>query len=293
MKDKTICLALLLQGPIFIIFLSSSIAFDRQDYDATYGKGEQSICVATGSPGSLGLLEALAEPFCRTNQCQVHWMNMGSGESIEALKAGKVDVVMTHSPDAEKKAVAEGWASMRTLLGCNEFYILGPESDPAGIRKAKSAKEAFAIIASKQARFFSRGDNSGTHKKEMLIWEMAGIKPAGPWYIITRDFMGPTLKRADRESGYFMVDSSTFFKERSKIKNLSVLFKGDPVLVNIYRGMVASPERHPQINYGLAVRFLRFMGSSEGQRIFGEYGKIQCGTPLYYNAEYCGKRGQK
>jgi tungstate transport system substrate-binding protein len=286
---KEIKLLLLLQILIFVTFLSSSSASDNLDIQATYGKGDQSICVATGSPGSLGLLKSLAEPFCSMHQCQIHWINMASGESIEALKAGKVDMVMTHSPDAEKKAVAEGWATNRTLLGCNEFYILGPESDPAGITKAKTAREAYAMIAQGQAKFFSRGDNSGTHKKETAVWEMTGIKPAGPWYIITKDFMGQTLMRADKEPGYFMVDSSTFFAERSKMKNLKVLFKGDPVLINIYHGMVTSPERHPQLNYGLAIKFMEFMASTEGQKIFREYGTLQFGTALYNDAEYAGK----
>jgi tungstate transport system substrate-binding protein len=286
---KKIKLLLLLQILIFVTFLSSSRASDNLDIQATYGKGDHSICVATGSPGSLGLLKALAEPFCTTHKCQVNWINMGSGESLEALKAGKVDMVMTHSPEAEKKAVKEGWATKRTLLGCNEFYILGPESDPAGITKAKTAKEAYAMIADHQARFFSRGDNSGTHKKETAVWEMTGIKPDGPWYIITKDFMGPTLMRADKEPGYFMVDSSTFFAERSKIKNLKVLFKGDPVLINIYHGMVTSPERHPRLNYGLAIKFMEFMASTEGQKIFRQYGTPQFGVALYNDAEYAGK----
>jgi len=285
MKEKSVLVAMLLQILVLKSFLAPCFASETQGINATYGKGEQSICVATGSPGSLGLLKALAEPFCRIHQCRVHWMNMGSGESLEALKAGKADMIMVHAPEAEKKAVVEGWATVRTLLGCNEFYVLGPESDPAGIRQAKSAAEAYAMIAKKQSRFFSRGDNSGTHKKEMMIWEMSRIKPTGPWHIITKDFMGPTLMRADHEQGYFMVDSSTYIAKRSKVKNLKVLFKGDPVLVNVYYGLIGSPERHPQANYELAAKFLAFLRSSEGQKIYREYGKDQFGTALYDDAE--------
>jgi len=289
MKEKSICLALFLQILVLPIFLAPFAASEPQDITATYGKGDQAIKVATGSPGSLGLLKALAEPFCQKNRFEIHWIKMGSGGSIAALKAGEVDIIMVHAPGAEKKAVAEGWATMRTLLGSNEFYIVGPESDPAGIGKAQSAAEAYAMVANKQARFFSRGDNSGTHKKEMTIWEMTGIKPAGPWYIITKDFMGPTLMRADKESGYFMVDSSTFYAKRSKIKNLMVLFKGDPVLVNVYHGLVSSPEKYPQANYWLATKFLEFTSSPEGQKICGEYGKARFGMPLYNDAQYAGK----
>jgi tungstate transport system substrate-binding protein len=198
-------------------------------------------------------------------------------------------MVMVHAPEAEKKAVSEGWATNRTLLGSNEFYIVGPESDPADIRKVRSSAEAYARIAEKQARFFSRGDNSGTHKKEMIIWETAGIEPKGPCYTITKDFMGPTLMRADKELGYFMVDSSTFYAKRSKIKNLKILFKGDPVLVNVYHGLVTSPDRHPRANHGLSVNFLEFMSSPEGQNIFGNYGKAQFQIPLYKDAKYATK----
>jgi tungstate transport system substrate-binding protein len=259
---------------------------EKYRYDAIYGTGDAAIVVATGSPGALGLLKALAEPFCQANQCRVKWTKKGSGASLKALKAGEVDMVMVHAPAAEKKAIEEGWATMRTLLGSNEFYIVGPQSDPAGIRKAKSAKEAYTMIAQTKAKFFSRGDNSGTHKKEMEVWEMAGIKPEGPWYIITRDFMGPTLMRADRELGYFMTDSSTFFVKQSKLKNLEILFKGDPVLVNVYHALVASPEKYPQANSALAAKFVSFMNSPEGQKIYRDYGKSACGSALYNDAAY-------
>jgi tungstate transport system substrate-binding protein len=259
---------------------------EKLRYDGTYGAGDIAITVATGSPGALGLLRALAEPFCRVNRCRINWIKKGSGASLMALKAGEVDMVMVHAPKAEKKAVKEGWATMRTLLGSNEFYIVGPESDPAGISKAKSAKDAYTMIAKAEAKFFSRGDNSGTHKKEMKIWKSAGISPGGVWYIITGDFMGPTLMRADKELGYFMTDSSTFFAKQSKITNLKVLFKGDPVLVNVYHALVASPERYAQTNYALAARFVRFTSSPEGQKIYREYGKAKYGSALYNDAEY-------
>ena len=277
----------------FALFLSLAalqpVGAGKQNYNASYGTGDTAISVATGSPGALGLLKALAEPFCQANACRIDWTKKGSGASLKALKEGEVDMVMVHAPAAEKKGVQEGWACMRTLLGSNEFYIVGPEADPAGISKAKSAKDAYTIIEKAQARFFSRGDNSGTHKKEMKIWKHAGIKPEGAWYIITGDFMGPTLMRADRELGYFMTDSSTFFAKQSKIKNLKILFKGDPILVNVYHALVASPEKHPHANYALAEKFVKFVSSPEGQKIYREYGKAEYGSALYNDAEYAKK----
>ena len=166
---------------------------DAQKYNAVYGTDGPAMTLATGSPGALGLLKALADPFCSANHCRINWTKKGSGASLKAMKAGKVDMVMVHAPAAEKAAVKDGWATMRTLLGSNEFYIVGPESDPANISKAKSAKAAYAMISKAKAKFFSRGDNSGTHKKEMKIWKLAGIKPAGSWYVVTKDFMGRRL----------------------------------------------------------------------------------------------------
>lgn len=262
---------------------------DAQKYNAVYGAGGPAMTVATGSPGALGLLKALAEPFCSANHCRINWIKKGSGASLKAMQAGKVDMVMVHAPTTEKKAVEDGWATMRTLLGSNEFYIVGPESDPAGISKAKSAKDAYAMISKAGAKFFSRSDNSVTHKKEMKIWKLAGIKPAGSWYVVTKDFMGPTLMRADKETGYFMSDSSTFFAKKSAIKNLKILFQRDPVLVNVYHALVASPARYPQANYKLATKFVEFISSAGGQKIFRDYGKTKYGSPLYNDAEYAKK----
>jgi len=289
MKRKSTISIMLVAILVLSILSLQAVGAEKQKYSAVYGTGDQSITLATGSPGALGLLKALAEPFCQANHCQINWTKKGSGASLKAMKAGKVDLVMVHAPAAEKKAVKERWAAMRTLLGSNEFYIVGPTSDPAGIKKAGCAKEAYAMIAKAQAKFYSRGDNSGTHKKEMKIWELAGINPSGPWYIITKDFMGPTLMRADKEIGYFMTDSSTFFAKKSKIRNLKILFKGDPILVNVYHALAASPDKYPQANYTLAAKFIKFVGSIGGQKIFREYGKTQFGSPLYNDAKYAKK----
>ena len=157
-----------------------------------------------GVRGNWGLLKALAEAFNDKHDTSMCWKKAGSGASLKLLKQKGADIILVHAPAAEKKAVQEGWAIKRTLIGSNEFYIVGPKSDPAGIKEAKSASDAYKKIAEAKATFMSRGDNSGTHKKEMSIWKKAGIKPSGPWYVTTKDFMMATLKRADKENGYFM-----------------------------------------------------------------------------------------
>ena len=289
MKRKSIISIMLVAVFVLSVLSVQAAGTDKQNYNAVYGTGDQAITVATGSPGALGLLKALADPFCQVNNCRINWVKKGSGASLKTMKVGKVDLVMVHATATEKKAVKEGWATMRTLMGSNEFYIVGPGSDPAGINKAGSAKDAYTMIDRAKAKFFSRGDNSGTHKKEMKIWKLAGIEPAGNWYVVTKDFMGPTLMRADREIGYFMTDSSTFFAKKSKIRNLKILFKGDPILVNVYHALVASPERYPNANYTLAAEFVKFVSSAAGQKVFREYGKTKYGTPLYSDAEYAKK----
>ena len=139
---------------------------------------------------------------------------------------------MVHAPAAEKKAVEDGWAIKRTLIGSNEFFIVGPPEDPAKISEAKSAGAAYSKIAAAKAKFFSRGDNSGTHRKELEVWQKSGISPSGEWYLVTKDFMTATLKRANDEKGYFMTDSSTWVAEQKNVPGLKILFRGDKFLVN-------------------------------------------------------------
>ena len=255
-------------------------------FNGVYGSGPEKFTLATGSPGELGLVKALAEGFDKAMQGKItlQWLKAGSGKSLQLLKDQKVDMIMVHAPAAEKKAVQEGWATDRTLLGSNEFYIVGPASDPAKIAEAKSAVDAYQRIAKAKAKFFSRGDNSGTHKKEMTIWKEAGIKPEGPWYIVTKDFMIATLKRADQEKGYFMVDSSTWVAENKAVPNLKILYKGDKLLVNTYHALCQPQGATP--GAALAAKFIAFVASPAGQQIIKDYGKARYGEGLYNDAAY-------
>ncbi len=252
-----------------------------------YGKGKRIFVLATGSPGELGLLKKLADIFNKKNNSKMCWVKAGSGKSLWLLKNRKVDAIMVHAPKDEKKAIKKGWAINRTLIGSNEFYIVGPKNDPAGIKNAKSVVEVYEKIAKAKANFFSRGDNSGTNKKELYIWKLAKIKPSGSWYIITHDFMRATLLKADKEKGYFMTDSSTWYATKSKIKNLTVLFKGDPLLINVYHGLCAPPESTPSQELGC--KFIKFLTTKQAQKIIKNYGKTKFGTSLYHDAEYSKK----
>ena len=228
--------------PLYLILLAFLIAIGSPmaasaGCKASYGNSDKMFRLATGSPGELGLLEQLANEFNKANHTAMCWVKTGSGKSLKLLKAKEVDIVMVHAPDAEKQAVKDGWAIKRSLIGSNEFYIVGPKSDPACIANAASAADAYARIAKAKANFLSRGDNSGTNKKELRIWNTAGIAPKGDWYIITKDFMMASLIRANQENGYFMTDSSTWVAGKKGLDNLKVLFRDDPVLINTYHGL--------------------------------------------------------
>jgi tungstate transport system substrate-binding protein len=256
----------------------------QQNYDGEYGNGPHKFSLATGSPGELGLVKALGEAFSAKANTTLLWKKAGSGESLKALKEKSVDMIMVHAPAAEKKAVEEGWATKRTLIGSNEFFIVGPADDPAKISEAASVADAYTRIANARAKFFSRGDNSGTHKKEMAVWEKTGIQPSGDWYIVTNDFMTATLKRANDEKGYFMTDSSTWVAEKDHMPELKILFKGDKFLVNTYHALCQPEGATPGAEW--AAQFIDFVASEEGQTIIRDYGKDKYGQGLYDDAAY-------
>jgi len=284
MKSKSIAITLFMT---LFLLVATSAGHTQTACTESYGTGPNKFSLATGSPGELGLLKALGEAFAKKNSTTLCWVKAGSGESMKFLKDKKVDMIMVHAPAAEKKAVEDGWATKRALIGSNEFYIVGPANDPAGIKKAKSAASAYALIAKSQSKFFSRGDNSGTHKKEMDAWEKANIKPAGDWYIVTKDFMMATLKRADAEKGYFMTDSSTWVSVKKEMKNLQILFRGDVFLVNTYHTLLQPEGATPGQKY--ASKFIDFVNSKEGQKIIGTYGKDRYGEGIYNDAAYAKK----
>jgi tungstate transport system substrate-binding protein len=259
-------------------------AWAGEKYDGLYGPGPQEFSLATGSPGELGLLQELGLAFGQINQAKLLWKKAGSGQSLKLLKDRQVDMIMVHAPKAEKAAVAEGWARGRALIGSNEFYLVGPPNDPAQVAQAKTVAEAYAMIAKAQAKFFSRGDNSGTHQKEMAVWKNAGLEPAGAWYIVTKDFMQATLRRADAEGGYFMTDSSTWVQEQAQLPQLKILFRGDKFLINTYHALGQPVGATPGAE--MAQRFIEFVASAAGQNIIADFGKKEYGQGLYNDAAY-------
>lgn len=273
---RKLCLAIMLS--------MSAVTANAQTAAAEYGSGSQRFSLATGSPGELGLLKALGEAFGKEADATLVWIKAGTGQSMQLLKERKVDMAMVHAPAQVDKAIADGWATGKTLIGSNEFYIVGPASDPAGITKARDAADAYARIAAAKARFVSRGDNSGTHQKELQVWAKAGVKPEGEWYIETKDFMTASLKRANAEGAYFMSDSSTWIMEQGVAPSLKILFRGDRFLVNTYHAIVAPSGA--TAGRDTAQKFIAFVASPAGQQIIREYGAAQYPEALYNDADY-------
>lgn len=267
-----------------LTILLLGVCLHGQTCKKSFGDGKTTLTLATGSPGELGLLDELASTFLKDNHITLCWVKAGSGKSLSLLKKGEVDIVMVHAPKAEKKAVKDGWASSRTLLGSNEFYVVGPKDDKANIQKAKSVADAYAKIANAKALFYSRGDNSGTHKKELSIWKKAHIKPSDDWYKTSGDFMLATLMLADKNRGYFMTDSSTWYVGLKDIKNLKVLFRGDRYLINTYSAL--KPSGEDTVHKKLAQKFIDFLASKKAQHIFKTFGEKKYNQALYNDAEY-------
>lgn len=248
------------------------------EFAGVYGRGKRSVVVATGSPGELGLLEVLAGAFSRETHARVCWRKAGTGESLKLLRAGLADAVMVHAAAAERRAVREGWAVGRRRIGANEFFLVGPRSDPARAASAGGIVEAYRRIAAGAWAFLSRADRSGTHVKERAIWRKAGLSPAGAWYRPTGDFMTASLRQAQAHKCYFMTDSSTWIVERAGLPGLCVLVRDDPLLLNVYHAM-----SRPGSAGGAA--FAEFLVGAQAQEIFRGYGRRRYGEALYRGVE--------
>ncbi len=238
------------------------------------------ILATTTSTQDSGLLDVLIPEFEKRTGYKVKTIAVGSGQAIAMGEKGEADVLLTHAPDAEKKVVAGGAVVNRRLVMHNDFVIVGPEADPAGIKR-KTAKEAFVAIAGAQTIFVSRGDNSGTHQLEKKLWSEATIKPSGAWYQEAGAGMGQTLKIADEKRGYTVTDRATYLAQKKNL-SLPILLEGDPKLLNIYHVMEVNPEKFAKVNSAGAKAFSDFVLSTEGQALIAAFGKDKFGQALFF-----------
>lgn len=237
------------------------------------------LATATSTQDS-GLLDVLVPAFEAKTGYRVKVIAVGTGAALAMGARGDADVLLAHAPAAEMKLVASGDAVDRRRVMHNDFIIVGPRDDPAGIRGMAKAAEAFRKIAQAQALFVSRGDDSGTHQMEMDLWKEAGLTPQGAWYQESSQGMGATLKIASEKGAYTLTDRATYLVMRDGL-DLVLLLEGDKALYNVYHVMVVNPEKHPGVNYAGAVAFADYLTSPEAQRVIGEYGKDRFGQSLF------------
>jgi tungstate transport system substrate-binding protein len=234
----------------------------------------------TTSTENSGLLTVLLPPFEKKYGCHVDVIAVGTGRSLKLGEAGDVDVVFVHARKLEDKFVADGFGVNRRDVMYNDFVIIGPADDPAGIKSAKTAAEAFRRIAQKQQIFISRGDESGTHIKERELWEEAGIKPEGRWYRSAGQGMGEIIMMATEQRAYTLSDRGTYNAFKHGKTDLQVLYEGEKGLFNPYGVIAVNPQKFPHSNYALAMKFVDFVTGPEGQAIISGY-KIY-GEPVFF-----------
>jgi tungstate transport system substrate-binding protein len=240
------------------------------------------IVQSTTSTQNSGLFDYILPKFTKKTGIQVRVVAVGTGQALKNARNGDGDVVLVHSKPDEEKFVAEGWGVKRHDVMYNDFVIVGPASDPAGIAGLKEADEAFKKIADAKAPFASRGDDSGTNKEEIRLWEAAGIdakKASGDWYLETGSGMGATLNTAVGKQAYTLTDRGTWLSFANK-DDFKVLVEGDPKLFNQYGVILVNPEKHPNVKAKQGQAFIEWLTGPEGQAAIANF-KID-GQQLFF-----------
>jgi tungstate transport system substrate-binding protein len=251
---------------------------------------DQSIVVAsTTSTQDSGLFDYLLPLYKQKTGVTVKVISQGTGQALDTGRRGDADVVFVHAKSAEEKFIAEGQGVKRFPVMYNDFVLVGPKSDPAGMKGLKDVGKAFVTIKDKQAPFISRGDKSGTHIAELALWKVAGIDieaDKGAWYKSIGQGMGAALNTAGASNGYVLSDRGTWLNFKNK-GDLAILVEGDKRMFNQYGVMLVNPEKHPSVKKELGQQFIDYLISPEGQRAIANY-KIN-GEPLFYpNADDSG-----
>lgn len=225
----------------------------------------------TTSLENSGVLSVLLLPFEKRFNVKVDVIAVGTGKALKLGENGDVDVIFVHAREAEDRFIRDGFGVNRRDVMHNDFLIIGPADDPAGI-KGNDAIEAFRKIASRKWFFVSRGDESGTHRKEKKLWELVGMKPRGKWHLETGQGMGATLQIANEKRAYCLIDRGTYIAYAGKVE-LVILCEGEENLFNPYGIIAVSPKRHPDVNYVYAMALIDWVTSPEAQKLIGEFKK--------------------
>jgi tungstate transport system substrate-binding protein len=248
-------------------------------------KPAPSITLATTtSARDSGLLDVVTPLFKEKTGIEVKVVAVGTGQALELGRRGDADMVLVHDPMSEQRFLDEGFGINKRPLMYNDFVLVGPADDSAGVKGEKSIAEAFSRVAKKEAIFVSRGDESGTHQKERAVWKQAGIEPQGDWYVRAGAGMGQVLRMADQKRGYTLTDRGTFLSQRKNL-DLVVLSECDPLLMNPYSVILVNPEKHPHVRHEDAQKFADFLLSPEGQKVIANFGIDKYGAPLFFPGE--------
>ncbi len=240
------------------------------------------ILATTTSTQDSGLLDVLIPIFEKKSGFFVKTIAVGSGQAMAMGQKGEADVLLVHSPAAEKKFVAEGYGINRRIIMHNDFIVVGPAEDPAKIKGTKSTLDSFKKIAAAGVLFLSRADKSGTHSKEMVIWKAAAINPEGQkWYQQTGLGMGQTLNIASEKKGYTLADRGTYLALKKNL-SLDILAEGDAILLNVYHVIEVNPAKFPKVNVAGGKAFADFMVSKETQDVIKTFGVEKYGSPLFF-----------
>lgn len=244
------------------------------------GRNDTVIVATTTSTVDSGLLDALVPVFERESGYRVKYIGVGSGAALAMAERGDADAVLVHAPEAERELERAGVVVNRRLVMHNDFVVVGPADDPAGVRRVRAARDALRAIAASSATFISRGDNSGTHQLELRLWGGAGVDPGGAAYVESGQGMGPTLLLASARRAYTLTDRGTYLALHETLE-VDVLLEGDPALLNVYHVMQVSPERFPRVNADGARAWVEFLVSDEAQRIIAAFGRDRFGQALF------------
>lgn len=243
------------------------------------------LMASTIGPIDAGIVSALEAQFEKDSGIHVRHVGAGTGAALKIAQQGTVDLVMVHAKSLEEKFIADGYGTERIPVMYNDFVIVGPSTDPAGIKGMTSATDAMKKIADKGADFISRGDNSGTNVAELALWKQAGVTPAGTWYEVYekgKDGNAATLAYTDQKGAYTFIDRATYLSLQKSIK-LVVLVEKDEALLNFISVIPVNPKKFPKAHYQDAMKFVQWLTSPEhGQKVIVDFGIDTYGSPLFF-----------
>ncbi len=243
------------------------------------------LLASTIGPVDSGIVDVLENAFEKETGIRVRHVGAGTGATLKIAENGNVDLVMVHAKSLEEKFVQAGFGTERVDFMCNDFVIVGPSSDPAGIKRMKLATEALKNISEKKGTFVSRGEKSGTHVVEMQLWEKAGLKPSGSWYVIYEkrsEGNVATLRYGDQKGAYTLIDRASYLSVKDQIKS-AILVEDDQALLNYITLIPVSPQKFPRVNCEDTMTFVKWLTSpGKGQRIVRDFGKDKYGSALFF-----------